>query len=169
MQETLIWSLGWKDPLEKGMTSHPSILAWRVPETEVPGRLQSTWSQRVGHDWVTNIKTLETKQLFLKWKKEMLKEKNRYTWFFALHLDLAADIYYKLLPMQYQKASVQFSSVAQSCPILWDPMNPSTPGFPVHHQLPEFTQSHVHWVGDAIQPSHPLSSPSPPGPNPSQH
>ena len=64
---------------------------------------------------------------------------------------------------------VQFSSVAQSCPTLCDPMNCSTPGLPVHHQLPEFTQTHVHRVGDAIQPSHPLSSPSPPAPNPSQH
>ena len=63
----------------------------------------------------------------------------------------------------------QFSSVSQSCPTLCDPMNPSTPGLPVHHQLPEFTQTHVHRVGDAIQPSHPLSSPSPPAPNPSQH
>ena len=53
----------------------------------------------------------------------------------------------------------QFSSVAQSCPTLCDPMNCSTPGLPVHHQLPEFTQTHVHWVTDAIQPSHPLSSP----------
>ena len=65
--------------------------------------------------------------------------------------------------------SVQFSSVAQSCPTLCHPMNHSTPGLPVHHQLPEFTQTHVHRVGDAIQPSHPLSSPSPPAPNPSQH
>ena len=65
--------------------------------------------------------------------------------------------------------SVQFSSVAQSCPTLCDPMNRSTPGLPVHHQLPEFTQTHVHRVDDAIQPSHPLSSPSPPAPNPSQH
>ena len=65
--------------------------------------------------------------------------------------------------------SVQFSSVAQSCPTLCDPMNCNTPGLPVHHQLPEFTQTHVHRVGDAIQPSHPLSSPSPPVPNPSQH
>ena len=64
---------------------------------------------------------------------------------------------------------VQFSSVAQSCPTLCDPMNCSTPGLPVHHQLPEFTQIHVHRVGDAIQPSHPLSSSSPPAPNPSQH
>ena len=68
-----------------------------------------------------------------------------------------------------QLSSVQFSSVAQSCPTLFDPMNHSTPGLPVHHQLLEFTQTHVHRVGDAIQPSHPLSSPSPPAPNPSQH
>ena len=65
--------------------------------------------------------------------------------------------------------SVQFSSVAQSCPTLCDPMDFSTPGLPVHHQLLEFTQTHVHWVGDAIQPSHPLSSPSPPTFNLSQH
>ena len=65
--------------------------------------------------------------------------------------------------------TAQFSSVAQSCPTRCDPMNRSTPGLPVHHQLPEFTQTHVHRVGDAIQPSHLLSSPSPPSPNPSQH
>ena len=64
---------------------------------------------------------------------------------------------------------VQFSSVAQSCPTLCDPMNRSTPGLPVHHQLPEFTQTHVHLVSDAIQPSHPLSSPSPPALYLSQH
>ena len=63
----------------------------------------------------------------------------------------------------------QFSSVAQSCPTLGDPMNRSMPGLPVHHQLPESTQTHVHRVSDAIQPSHPLSSPSPPAPSPSQH
>ena len=68
-----------------------------------------------------------------------------------------------------QFSSVQFSSVAQSCPTLCNPMNCSTPGLPVHHQLPEFTQTHVHQVSDAIQSSHPLSSPSPPAPNPSQH
>ena len=65
--------------------------------------------------------------------------------------------------------SVQFSSVAQSCPTLCDPVNHSTPGLPVHHQLPEFTQTHVHRVGDAIQPSHPLLSPFLPAANPSQH
>ena len=61
---------------------------------------------------------------------------------------------------------LQFSSVTQSCPTLCDPMNRSTPGLPVHHQLPEFTQTHVHRVRDTIQLSHPLSSPSPPAPNP---
>ena len=66
-------------------------------------------------------------------------------------------------------SAVQFSSVTQLCPTLCNPMNRSTPGLPVHHQLLEFTQTHVHWVSDAIQPSHPLSSPSPPASNPSQH
>ena len=64
---------------------------------------------------------------------------------------------------------IQFSSVIQSCLTLCDPMDCSMPGFPVHHQLLESTQTHVHWVCDAIQPSHPLSSPSPPALNPSQH
>ena len=63
----------------------------------------------------------------------------------------------------------QFSSVTQLRPALCDPMDCSTPGLPVHHQLPEFTQTHVHWVGDAIQPSHPLSSSSSPALNLSQH
>ena len=66
-------------------------------------------------------------------------------------------------------SSVQFSSVTQSCPTLCDPINHSMPGLPVHHHLPEFTQTHVHRVSDAIQPSHPLSSSSPLAPNPSQH
>ena len=63
----------------------------------------------------------------------------------------------------------QFSSVPQSCPTLCDPMNRSKTSLPVHHQLLEFTQTNIHRVSDAIQPSHPLSSPSPPAPNPSQH
>ena len=70
-----------------------------------------------------------------------------------------------LQPLQ----SVQFSSVAQSCPTLCDPRTLSTPGLPIHHQLPKFTQTHVHQVSDAIQPSHPLSFPFPPALNPSQH
>ena len=86
------------------------------------------------------------------------------------------DIIYKicdkrllyLLSYQFER-SVQFSSVTQSCRTLCDPINRSMPGLPVHHQLLKFTQTHAHRVGDAIQPSHPLSSPSPPAPNPSQH
>ena len=66
-------------------------------------------------------------------------------------------------------SSVKFSSVTQSCPTLCDPMNRSAPGLPVHHRLLEFSQTHVHQVHDAIQPSHPGSSPSPPTSNPSQH
>ena len=73
------------------------------------------------------------------------------------------------LSLEYKSPSVQFSSVTQSCPTLFDPLNRSSPGLPVHHQLLEFTQTHVHRVSDTIQPSHPLSSPSPPAPTPSQH
>ena len=79
---------------------------------------------------------------------------------------LPKDLY--ILPMVFI-SRFQFSSVPQLCPTLCDPMNHSTPGLPVHHHLPEFTQTHVHPVSDAIQPSHPLLSPSPPDPNPSQH
>ena len=73
---------------------------------------------------------------------------------------------FRIFPMPLKET---FSSVAQLCPSLCNPMNRSTPGLPVHHQLPEFTQTHVHWVSDTIQPSHPQSSPSPPAPNASQH
>ena len=81
---------------------------------------------------------------------------------------LQADSLQSEPPVIYIRSD-QIRSVAQSCPTLCDPMNRSTPGLPVHHQLPEFTQTHVHRVSDAIQPFHPLSSPSPPAPNPSQH
>ena len=87
----------------------------------------------------------------INWLGQLLRKKNKT---------------YKIWPVLQ---SFQFSSVAQSCPTLCDPMNHSTPGLPVHHQLPEFTHTHVHRVSDAIQPSHPLSSPSPPAPNPCQH
>ena len=77
--------------------------------------------------------------------------------------------YYKILSIVPFAISVQFNSVTQSCLTLCAHMNRSMPGLPVHHQLPKFTQTHVHRVSDAIQPSHLLSSPSPPAPNPSQH
>ena len=78
------------------------------------------------------------------------------------------DLKFRFITYFYIISSFQFRSVAQSCPTLCDPMNRSTPGLPVHHQLLEFTQTHLRQVSDAIQPSHPLSSPSPPAPNPSQ-
>ena len=74
---------------------------------------------------------------------------------------------FNAIPVKF--SSVQFISVTQLCPTLCNTMNRSTPGLPVHHKLPEFTQTHVHRVSDAIQPSHSLSSPSPPAPNPYQH
>ena len=86
-------------------------------------------------------------------------------WYFPVVVVLISQL--KVKEVFYK--TLQFSSVTQSCPTLCDPMNRSTPGLPVHHQLPEFTETHVHQVSDAIQSSHPLSSPSSPAPNPSQH
>ena len=87
----------------------------------------------------------------------------------------ALNLFYKTqkdsqkMNLPLPKGKVQFSSVTQSCPALCDPTDCRLPGLPDHHQLPEFTQTHAHWVGDAIQPSHPLSSPSPPAFNLCQH
>ena len=92
------------------------------------------------------------------------------TWRWLKWLSTASDLCHVLeMHSPICLSSVQFSSVAQSCPTLCNPMNRSMPGRPVHHQVPEFTQTQVHRVSDAIQPSHPLSSPSPPAPNPFQH
>ena len=88
---------------------------------------------------------------------------------FPLGLTDLISLQSKGLSRVFSNTTVRFSSVAQSCPILCDTMDCSTPGLPACHQLPGFTQTHIHWVGDAIQPSHPLSSPSPPAFNLSQH
>ena len=85
------------------------------------------------------------------------------------HHSSKASVLQRSVFFMFQLAIIQFSSVAQSCLTLCNPMDSSTSGLPVHHQLPEFTQTHVHWVSDSIQPSHPLSSPSPPALNLSQH
>ena len=141
-QEMQVLSQGQEDPLEEGMASHSSIHTWRIPWMEEPGGLWSMQWQRVGHDW----NTLAT--------------------YSRAPFESGGLIDFNL-KLGFLVCSVQFSSVGQSCPTLCDPMNHSTPGLPVHHQLPEFT--HAHRVGDAIQPSHPLSSPSPPTFNLSQH
>ena len=100
-----------------------------------------------------------------------IEGKRRSGWWKIRWLDIIIDLVnFKFsLHTLWKFIFMHFISVAQSCPSLCDPMNRSTPGLPVHHHLPEFTQTHVHEVGDAIQPSHPLSSPFPPVPNPSQH
>ena len=121
MWETQVWSLGQEDPLKKGMATHPSILAWRIPWMEKTGGLLPMGLQRVGHDWMTVT---------------------------SLHFQSAQSfsrIQLFVIPL----------TVAH--------------GFPVHQQLSEITQTHGHQVSDTIQPSHPLSSPSPPAFNHSQH
>ena len=120
-----------KIPLEEGIAIHSSILAWRSPWTKEPGGQQSIGSKRVRHDW-SNLATTHAQGC---------------SW--ATMVGLSS--------LGYKFSSVQLLSRVQLC----NPMDCSMPGLPVHHQLREFTQTHVHWVGDTIQPSHPLSSPSP--------
>ena len=126
--------------LEKEMATHSTVLAWRIPGTGEPGRLPSMGSHRVRHDWS----------------------------------DLAAAS--ALVSAMYQSLNLFQNSlfhcccsVTQSCPTLCNPMYFSMPDFPVLHNLPELAQTHVHWVGNAIQPSHSLSSPSPPAFSLSHH
>ena len=118
VQEIWVPSLGQEDPLEKGLATHSSVLAWRIPWTDVPGGLQFMGSLRL--------------------------------------------LYHKL-----QRCLLSFS-----CSVMFDSLRPhglQQPGFLVLHHLPELAQTHVHWVSDAIQPSRPLLSPSPPALNLSQH
>ena len=111
------------------------------------------------------MKIVSTSFIILKLSKTVIK-------YFFFFFTFQAGKYFKVLVKAWWKSLsyiMKFSSVAQSCPTLCDPMNHSTPGLHVHHKLPEFTQIHVHRVSDAIQPSHPLSTPFPTAPNPSQH
>ena len=130
MQENWVWSLGWEDPLKKGMATHSSILAWRIPM-----------------DCIIHMVTKSQTQLS--------------NFRFPFHFHSSASVL----------GVLQFSSVQLlSCVRLFcDPMDYNTPGFPVHYPLPELAQTHVYLVSDAIQPSHSLSSPSPPTFNRSQH
>ena len=122
------------------MATHSSTLAWKIPWMKEPHRLQSMGSQRVGHNWATSLFLFFKKNgIFVQWN---FRQKN-------------------------MNSSVQFSPSVTSD--FCDPMECSAPGFPVHHQLPELAQTHIHPIGDTIQPSHPLSSPSPPALNVFQH
>ena len=121
-------------------------------ESRLPGEISIT-----SDDTALMAENKELKSLLMKLKEESEKV--------GLKLNIQKTKIMASVPI----SSVQFSSVTQLCPTVCDPMNHSTPGLPVHHQLSEFTQTHVHWVSDAIQPSHPLSSPSPPALNLSQY
>ena len=122
-----------------------------------------------------NCRTLGTASVRINhWRIHTITLLHRKFYFNTVRMDhflsfLRAHSFLSFFIKYLLSTSVQFSSVAQSCLTLCAPMNRSTPGLPVPHQLPEFTQTHAHRVGDAIQPSHPLSSPSPPAPNPSKH
>ena len=102
-------------------------------------------------------------EAFLSWK-----ERNN-LWIIIWNKTHSQQLFHLHAMHSFKNIYLSVSSVAQSCLTIHNPMNHSTPGLPVHHHLPELTQTHVHRVGDAIQPSHPRSSPSPPAPNPSQH
>ena len=153
------------------MAPDSSTLAWKIPWTEEPGRLQSMGSLKVW-TWLSNFtsfhfhaleKEMATHSSVLAWRipgtgepgvlPSLGSHRVRHDWS-ALAAAAAAVI-----------QTVQSLSHVRLC----SPMDCSTPGLPVHHQLPQFTQTHVHWVSDAIQPSHPLSSPSSPAFNLSQH
>ena len=144
------WEEGWGEGTvrEFGMDMYTRLyLKWIANR----GLTYSTWNS-AQYMWQTG------------WEGSLGKNGYMYTYIwlspFAVYLKLSQHS----LLIRYQ-----FRSVAHLCPTFCDPMNRSTPGLPVHHQFPEFTQTHVHRVSDAIRPSHPLLSPSPPAPNPSQH
>ena len=153
MQETWVRSLGGVDPLEKGMATHSSILVWRIPWTEEPDRLLFKQFKRVGHDRWTNTFTCS---FYIGLAPP-----------FPSLISLCLFLFVIFNPL-YSVLISCFCSVTQSCLTLCDPMDHSTPGFPVLYYLQEPAQTHVCWVSDAMQPSHPPSS-SPPAFNLSQH
>jgi len=127
------------------MWKYPSLLTWTIQNSD-PGSGRHRLEHQTDSDKCSHLFP------------------NKVTWFSAME---KSD--FSIMILDQLDIYIQFSSVVQSCLILCDPMNCSTPSLPVHHQLPESTQTHVHWISDAIQPSHPLSSPSPPVLNLSQH
>ena len=133
MRETRVRSLGREDPLEKEMATHSSILAWRIPWREEPGRLQSMGSQRVRHDWATSL----SRTFFQKVRRHSSKRVGK-LW----------NGHFTEWEREFTKNKDCCCSVAQLCLILCNPMDCSAPGFPALHNLPEFAQIHVHWVTD---------------------
>ena len=138
------------------MSTHSSVLAWRIPGMGEPGGLPSMGSHDVRHDW-RDLAAAATAFIRI----SISLHPHQQCWLLPLLFLIAI-----LTP---ESVSQLVSSVSQSCLTLCHLMDCSTPGLPVHHQLLEFTQVHAHWVGDVIQPSQTLSSPSPPAFNLSQH
>ena len=138
--------------LEKDMATYSSVLAWRIPGMREPGGLPSMGLHRVEHDW-SNLAAAAP---------DSILKRRDVTFVTKVHL-LKAMVFPVIMCKCENWTIKKFSSVqfSQSCPTLCHPMDCSMPGFPVHHRLPELAQTHVHWVRDAIQPSHPLSSLSP--------
>ena len=201
MQEMQVRSLGWKDPLEKEMAAHSNILAWEIPWTEEPGRLQSTGLQESRTQLSNQTTARKRNNVFcLLWEMQNSKWPQFVTCHLAprselqystvrsfqkcvcvrsegqarnkrhaLELNLLESCYVLMLHLPFWAQSVQFSSVR----LLSRVRLFATPWIAARQAslsiTNEFTQTQVHRVGDAIQPSHPLSSPSPPAPNPSQH
>ena len=141
------------------MATHSSVLAWRIPGTGEPGGLLSMWLHRVGHVW-SNLAAAAASLLrpvlaldkINSWKTPPEHSCNSWFWFPYILICIRERMN-SLRQRRMFFCSVQFSSVSQSCLTLCNPMNHSTPGLPVHHQLPEFIQTHVHWISDAIQPA----------------
>ena len=131
-----------------------NIQEWKIERTASVKGLRMEWTK---YSSSVQIFGIQIKLLHLN-SMEQKQRQCKHCFLSGVLLGIAAN----------QNVRSLFSSVAQSCPTLCDPTNRSTPGLPVHHQLPEFTQTHVHRISDAMQPSHPLSSPFPPAPNPSQ-
>ena len=146
----------------KAVYCHPVYLTYmQITSCEMPGWMKHKLESRLlGEISVTSLRYAGDSTLMAESKEEL-----KSLWMKVKEVSEKVGLKFNI---QKTKREV-FSSVAQLCPTLCDPVNHSTPGLPVHHQLPECTQTHVHRVGVAIQPSHPLSSPSPPAPNPSQH
>ena len=182
MQKTRVWSLGWEDPLEKGMAT-PTPVSYLRNTMD-----RGAWQATVHGVTKESDMTLETKEQ-QKNRNKMEKVNSAVSSVIGyksprkVRIYTGLDIRRLLITCEGISAiwfirtegevrfyniekdrrwwDSEFSSVAQSCPTPCNPMDCSTPGLPVHHQLPELAQTHVHWVGVAIQPSHPLLPPSP--------
>ena len=160
-QETQGQFLGWEDPLEKGMATHSSILAWRIPWTAEPGRLQSIGSQIIRQDW-SDWAEHSTEYCFIFSAPKIklfswLHDKSSKVWRWSLFED---DVILKIFQLTTIQIPARMSSVPSVMSASLRPLDCSTLGFPFHHQLPEHAQTPVHQVSDVMQPSHPGSSPS---------